>query len=353
MGMKELKISLKARSFLEKIGIKSLDDAYTCDLQRLRYLKRGNHFISDYIDELWEYMHTINIGFQSEERYYQELRFLYQESTKGLNINEYIFLPRNVRTYLSTYLTINDFLKALERDNNLLKRFLYFNVSLENAAMLEKLFMCFGNSGILLSLTITKYAKSLAEKGMFTPVRDLFKDKGVVNAFIRQDVWFLNDLVRLQEEGINGLAGFGDVKKRIAFRDLREAGIDLTNLKVEEDLSLHFNYPKIVDLGLSKGLQTRLEMLEIKNLEELTNLRYLDFLNIEEIRELRNRLKTLTITNMGGILTMSIEEIDSRYYQKKSQILRAREDIKRLEMENYGYEMILKLEKRVNHEGRY
>ena len=56
---------------------------------------------------------------------------------------------------------------------------------------------------------------------------------------------------------------------------------------------------------------------------------------------------------MGGILTMSIEEIESRYYQKKSQILRAREDIKRLEMENYGYEMILKLEKGVNHERRY
>ena len=344
MNNEELNVSLKTKMFLEKIGIKTIKDAYNYDLKKLLWLKKGNHTVGKYLDELWEYMQILGLGFRDEENYYYDLKAYYR-NLENLSVDDFFFLPSKVHTYLNSYGTIKNFLLAIKDDPHQLKRFLYFNVDLDNISLLNKTFSCLGVDGAVLKIILAKYAKDLDTIGPFTPIYKIFQDKMVINCFIRQNIWMLNDLVNLPNKKLEKIAGLGEVKRCLAISDLERQGISLEEYQYQEDLKLSLDFIKIKDLNLPKKLQVKLEDLGIITLKNLVQLRYLNFLDKDEILIIRATLKALEIQDNNNILTMDLDTIKNTYLKKTVQLYGQKEQIKRLEMENYGYVMILKLEK--------
>ena len=344
MNNEELNVSLKTKMFLEKIGIKTIKDAYNYDLKKLLWLKKGNHAACKYLDELWEYMQKLGLGFRNEEHYYYDLKAYYR-NLEYLDIDDFFFLPSKVHAYLNSYGTINNFLLTIKEDSNQLKRFLYFNVDLENVNLLKKTFLSLGELGVTLSFLLDKYALNLSKLGPFTPIHKIFQDKMVINCFIRQNIWFLNDLAALPTKSIKAISGLGNVKRGLVYRDLENLGINLAELEPVKDLELTLDSIKIEELNLPAELQEKLLDRKIDTLEKLINLKYLHFLSIGEIATIREKLYALGLQDDSKILLMSKDTIEKKFLEQTYKIYASKEEINRLELENRGYGMILKLER--------
>lgn len=341
---RELNVSLKTKMFLEKIGIKTIGDAYNYDLKRLLWLKKGNRTLSKYLDELWEYMHNLGLGFKEEEQYYSDLKNYYY-NLNDLDIEDFFFWTSKTHAYLKSYGTINNFFLTIKEDPNQLKRFLYFNGDLDNIKLLKRIFQSLGERGVCLNFLLDKYVINLRELGPFTPIYKIFQDKTVVNCFIRQNIWFLNDLASLSTKSIKEISGLGNIKRGLAYHDLENLGINLASLEPVDDLELSFASVKIMELDFPLELQEKLLNVGIDTLEKLINLKYLHFLNMREIAILREKLYALGLQDDSKILVMSKEAINKKYTEQLLKIYSSREEINRLELENRGYEMILKLER--------
>ena len=107
----------------------------------------------------------------------------------------------------------------------------------------------------------------------------------------------------------------------------------------------HAALVKIRELDFPLELQEKLLNVGVDTLEKLINLKYLHFLNMREIAILREKLYALGLQDDRKILVMSKEAINKKYTEQLLKIYSSREEINRLELENRGYEMILKLER--------
>lgn len=218
MLIEDLNISYGATRMLNLMGITKVDellkisekDFQTWQNQRTRY--------RFYFDEIFVALKSRGLSYTFERDYYIKLGSR-KSNLENITINQLLLTPE-LRNYLDKYTDLKAFFKDITNDNvfkeenskKKLKRFLVTNIKAnQNYDWLINLFQHLGNEGALLSLLIKQFIIFSNQKTIDANslISSFIDDNRTVMALNKQDIYFLGDLVKYDEDTLLYMDGIG------------------------------------------------------------------------------------------------------------------------------------------------
>ena len=284
MLIEDLNISYGATRMLNLMGITKVDellkisekDFQTWQNQRTRY--------RFYFDEIFAALKSRGLSYTFERDYYIKLGGR-KSNLENITINELLLTPE-VRNYLDKYTDLKAFFKDITNDNvfkeenskKKLKRFLVTNIKAnQNYDWLINLFQHLGNEGALLSLLIKQFIIFVNQKTIDANslISSFIDDNRTVMALNKQDIYFLGDLVKYDEDTLLYMDGIGKKCLEIIEESLKLHGYQLgKKAKNYYDFSFDFNKIDIKFLGLRSDLEHELRKVGVNTLNDLIVIEY-------------------------------------------------------------------------------
>lgn len=337
----EIQVSSLARKVFKKLGVITLEDACQIEIEQLRNLVKSKAQNQVYVDELWEYVHENGCSLKDEEAYLKKLKNIALDFP-NIAISDF-FMSVNARKFMAGYGTITGFLSALKNSSSLLKSFLCLVIVYEKDDNLEKIFKGFGNDGLVLDIIIQDFKDNVKKQGTLMPVYMVFSDKRIYNNLIRNDCWLLSDLINLSAEQITKIPRLGEIKAKRIIMTLHDMGFSLDSKYPSLRLSLE--YVETKRLNLSPEILTKLEEMQITNLEQLINLGDFHSFNDEELSQIRKEILKLNFQLLDKTIAMPNEILEARYNKLLEERNTLSLQMERVNKETCKYQRILNLTK--------
>ena len=324
MEIEKLHISDNGIKMLSKMKITTVEQLLEVDIISLKALLKKHHKCQIYFDEIYEAIKKLDLHFKYEYSTYYPYISNKSDDLEQIKIADLDLTP-DLRKYLLKYDNLGLFFREIAYDKNKLKKFLYINIKPhKNYNWLLETLHYLGNNGNLLALNIYKYQHFLLQETLNfnSLISAIISDYKVVQALNKQDIYFIGDLVKYNEEDLQNLEGIGPKTMQIVKEALKKYNL-FFNMSTTTYYEYEFSLKSfdISILKLDNILENRLRNININNLDDLFFSNKVDFFNTEELSQIRKSFKELgfDITKgfLGSTVSPEVLEYNDLIFRKK------------------------------------
>ena len=312
MRIEELNISTGAKKMLQMMNIETIEKLLEIDITSIKKLCKSHHRYQTYFDEIYEAIKDLGLHFNYEYSIYYPYISSKCEDLEQLKIS-YLDLTPELRDYLEKYENIGMFFSTIAYDKKKLKGFLYTTIkSDKDYTWLFNLLHHLGNNGTILLLNIYEYQNILKSKTL---------------SLNKHEIYFLDDLVKYDEQSLKDLEGIGlktveTVKEELSKTNFHLGMQHLNYHEIEFSLK---NFD-INILHLEAALDTKVRRVGINNLNDLFFFNQVNFFTTEELLQIRTSFRKLGFdvsksflgaTVNGDVLEYNNLILQKRLYEEK------------------------------------
>lgn len=329
MRIEELNISTGAKKMLQMMNIETTEKLLEIDITSIKRLCKSHHRYQTYFDEIYEAIKDLGLHFNYEYSIYYPYISSKCEDLEHLKIS-YLDLTPELRDYLEKYENIGMFFSTIAYDKKKLKGFLYTTIkSDKDYTWLFNLLHHLGNNGTILLLNIYEYQNILKSKtlSLSSPLNKIISDLRIVQNLNKHEIYFLDDLVKYDEQSLKDLEGIGlktveTVKEELSKTNFHLGMQPLNYHEIEFSLK---NFD-INILHLEAALDAKVRRVGINDLNDLFFFNQVNFFTTEELLQIRTSFRKLGFdvsksflgaTVNGDVLEYNNLILQKRLYEEK------------------------------------
>lgn len=329
MRIEQLNISTGAKKMLKMMNIETIEKLLEIDITSIKKLCKSHHRYQTYFDEIYEAIKDLGLHFNYEYSIYYPYISSKCEDLEQLKIS-YLDLTPELRDYLEKYENIGMFLSTIAYDKKKLKGFLYTTIkSDKDYTWLFNLLHHLGNNGTILLLNIYEYQNILKSKtlSLSSPLNKIISDLRIVQNLNKHEIYFLDDLVKYDEQSLKDLEGIGlktveTVKEELSKTNFHLGMQHLNYHEIEFSLK---NFD-INILHLEAALDAKVRRVGINDLNDLFFFNQVKFFTTEELLQIRTSFcklgfdvskSFLGATVNGDVLEYNNLILQKRLYEEK------------------------------------
>lgn len=329
MRIEELNISTGAKKMLQMMNIETIEKLLEIDITSIKRLCKSHHRYQTYFDEIYEAIKDLGLHFNYEYSIYYPYISSKCEDLEQLKIS-YLDLTPELRDYLEKYENIGMFFSTIAYDKKKLKGFLYTTIkSDKDYTWLFNLLHHLGNNGTILLLNIYEYQNILKSKtlSLSSPLNKIISDLRIVQNLNKHEIYFLDDLVKYDEQSLKDLEGIGlktveTVKEELSKTNFHLGMQPLNYHEIEFSLK---NFD-INILHLEAALDAKVRRVGINDLNDLFFFNQVKFFTTEELLQIRTSFRKLGFdvsksflgaTVNGDVLEYNNLILQKRLYEEK------------------------------------
>lgn len=290
----ELGICSASQRILKRFGLTTISTLLNINLVAYKRIVDSSTQRRFYFDEIFMAVKRKGLSYAFAKQYYKTISAKY-ENLEEIKIMD-LELSFEFRKYLKQYANIQAFLKEIAVDKGSLNKFLNDNIAAyTNYEWLYDLLETLGNDGLILSLLIRKYQKTLEADNVMlvSPLKKILKKGKLLSLFNEAKIYTVGDLAKLSREEIKTLDKFAAKKVEEIVEILHQYGFTLGCTLDYRPLNFSLRSISINVLNLPNYLYHKVVSLDLFSLEDLLFKLKSDDFSSEEIGLLQEALHNI------------------------------------------------------------